>query len=371
MRYPVHWVAHSASPYNAHLFRALAADPTIELTVHYMHGPPADHPWRGRMTVGYPSHQCTRVAGICWDLVHLAAQDSQSLVVTGNWSEPTILLSLSLLAARRRPFVMWTGTPDMAKRRNPVKAHLRLAWLQRMFAGAARVMGTGVPALMNLARMGCPSDKLVNFPLFVPLNGLGPPRESARESADPRTLRLISVGRVIHQIKGHDIAVRALAEARELSGRDTFEYRIAGSGRDLEALRRQAHQLGLDDRVNFLGWLEPERVYDLYRDSDILLHPSRVDAFGAAVLEAMAAGLVVLGSEATAAVRDRIRHGENGFVHPTGNVDELARQIGHLLKHPGIIPEIGHQARRTAEEWPVERGVHIIKSILADIHVRR
>jgi glycosyltransferase involved in cell wall biosynthesis len=91
-----------------------------------------------------------------------------------------------------------------------------------------------------------------------------------------------------------------------------------------------------------------------------------VDRFGAAVLEAMAAGLVVLGSEATAAVRDRIRHGENGFVHRTGDVDELARQIGALLTHPELIRRIGQEARRTAEEWPVERGVQIIKSILAE-----
>src|SRR5574341_737228 len=50
MRYPVHWVAHSASPYNAHLFKALAADPAIDLTVHFMHGVPADRPWQGQMT---------------------------------------------------------------------------------------------------------------------------------------------------------------------------------------------------------------------------------------------------------------------------------------------------------------------------------
>jgi glycosyltransferase involved in cell wall biosynthesis len=366
MRYPVHWVSHSASPYNAYLFRALAADPAVDLTVHFMHGQVAGHPWRTPLTVGYRSHVCSRAGGICWDLVRLATTNQRSLLVTGNWSDPTMLLSLTLLAARGRPFVMWTDAPHMAKKRNPIKAHLRQAWLRCMFARAARVMGTGAPALTGLAQMGCGREKLVNFPYFVPLDPLTKFAGSSREACETRPLKFVSVGTVINSIKGHDVAVAAIAKARDLTGRNNFEYRIAGSGVDLDALRRQVHQLGLNDRVTFLGWLEPEQVEDLYHDSDILIHPSRKDAFSAAVLEAMAAGLVVLGSEATAAVRDRIRHGENGFIHRTGDVDELASQIAHLLQHPGTIHPLGCQARRTAEEWPVERGVEIVKSLLAE-----
>jgi len=368
-RLPVHWVSHSASPYNAYLFRALAAEPAVELTVHYMHGNPADRPWKDRMTDGYSSHQCWRLAGVCWDLVRLAMTDRQSLFVTGNWSEPTILLSLTLLAMRRRPFVIWAATPDIRKRRNPVKAHLRRIWLRLMFARAARVMGIGAPALAELAQMGCPMNKMVNLPLFVPLHPSLHCGRPAVRLGELSPLKLISVGRIIHSIKGHDIAVAALAKARDLTGRENFQYRIAGTGADLDALRLQVRQLDLEDRVTFLGWLEPEQVQDLYRDSHVLLHPSRIDATGAAVLEAMAAGLVVLGSESAGAVRDRIRHGENGFVHRTGDVDELASQIAHLLQHPGKIHPLGCQARRTAEEWPVGRGVHIIKSILAEIYV--
>jgi glycosyltransferase involved in cell wall biosynthesis len=80
----------------------------------------------------------------------------------------------------------------------------------------------------------------------------------------------------------------------------------------------------------------------------------------------MAAGLVVLGSDATGAVLDRIRHGENGFIHRSGDVDQLAEQIGDLFLHPEILQDVGCRARLTAEQWPVGRGVQTIKSILAE-----
>lgn len=84
-----------------------------------------------------------------------------------------------------------------------------------------------------------------------------------------------------------------------------------------------------------------------------------------AVLEAMAAGMVVLGSAASGSVRDRVANGVNGFIHSAGNVQELADQIVNLMKNPGNISMIGERARQTAEQWPASRGVTIIQSILS------
>jgi glycosyltransferase involved in cell wall biosynthesis len=72
------------------------------------------------------------------------------------------------------------------------------------------------------------------------------------------------------------------------------------------------------------------------------------------VLEAMASGMVVVGSSATAAVADRIVDGVNGLVHEPGDVAELAEKLARIDFAMGLA------ARRTAEAWPLTRAREIL-----------
>jgi glycosyltransferase involved in cell wall biosynthesis len=172
-----------------------------------------------------------------------------------------------------------------------------------------------------------------------------------------------SSGRLEINLKGYDIALKSLSRARDLSGSNNFEYHLAGAGPDEERLKNLAAGLGLMDQVRFRGWLESNELVELLHRCDVFIHPALYDPFPVAVLEAMAAGAVVLGSDASGSVRDRIVDGVNGFVHSAGNVQQLARQIANLMENPGRISMIGERARQTAEEWPALRGVAIIESI--------
>jgi UDP-glucose:(heptosyl)LPS alpha-1,3-glucosyltransferase len=100
-------------------------------------------------------------------------------------------------------------------------------------------------------------------------------------------------------------------------------------------------------------------------NSDICLHPALFDPYPNAVMEAMACGLLVLGSDATGVVVDRIVDGINGFSHPAARVDILAEQIARALVSPDLIREIGLNARRTAEEWPIDRAHQILSHVLS------
>lgn len=366
MRYRLNWICHSPSPYTAYLFRTLAADPAIDLSVYFTRPAITSHPWRAQLTEGYRSRMYRRAAGLDWGVLRLAAADRRSLLVAGGWNEPTIQFALTLRMIQRLPFVVWTSMPHLARKRHPLKASLRSTWLRLVFWHAARVMGTGAPALASLAQMGCPVQKLANLPHFVDLDAYRRPAPIPRDFDLSRPVKCISIGRVVNSMKGHDVAIAAFAKAQRLAGWEDCEFHLAGSGQDFAALQQQAHDMGLGDRVRFLGWLEADQVRELCRSSHVLIHPSRTDPYGAAVVEAMAAGLVVLGSDATGAVLDRIRHGENGFIHRSGDVDQLAEQIGDLFLHPEILQDVGCRARLTAEQWPVGRGVQTIKSILAE-----
>jgi glycosyltransferase involved in cell wall biosynthesis len=102
---------------------------------------------------------------------------------------------------------------------------------------------------------------------------------------------------VLNWLKGHDVAIRALARASAATGQP-FRHSVAGTGPDGERLRTLAADLGVADSVRLLGWTEPEDLRALTRSADALIHPSPTpDPFPNAVLEGMAAGMVVFGSD--------------------------------------------------------------------------
>ncbi|MCJ7785102.1 MAG: glycosyltransferase family 4 protein [Desulfobacterales bacterium] len=362
-RYRLHWLSWQPTPYNDFLFRTLAADQEFDLIIHFRDKVVASHPWQSNFGKGYRCRYYYRVLGVDWYILATALRERGAFFIIAGWDHPTAILLINLLSLIGRRFALWTDTPDISRKRSPLFAFLRSRWLKWVFRRANKVMGTGRPGVDALREMGVAQTKLVIFPFYLDLRAFE--REIVPPSNDKiLPVRFISSGRIKNSIKGHDVALRALAVASQRSER-SFEYCIAGTGPDERELRDLCIQLGIDKYVKFAGWLEPDELRSLYLTADILIHPSPVhDPFPNAVLEAMAAGLVVLGSDVSGSVEDRIEHGINGFTHPAGNVQVLAEQIKYLLKNSKKIAEMGRKARETAERWPIEQGIKTIKALL-------
>jgi glycosyltransferase involved in cell wall biosynthesis len=333
--------------------------------VHYRYESLASHPWQTPLRTGYESRIQRRFLGVDTRLVRFAVLERASVFVLGGWSDATSVIVLAILIVLRRRYILWTDTPDISRNRRPTVSLARHFVLRFGFRAAHAIMGTGRPAIEALRRMGAPSDKLVNFPYWIELelSDTQPRRDAPRGSV----LRFVSSGRVINSLKGHDIAIRSLAKVYRRNGSRDFEYLIAGTGPDLARIEALAMELRISDKVKCLGWVEPSQLTRLFLGSDVLIHPSPIhEPYGVAVIEAMAAGLVVLASDATGAGIDRIEHGVNGFIHVAGSESQLADQIAWLCNHPEEIATLKHRARLTAEEWPVSRGVETIKRLLLD-----
>ena len=161
------------------------------------------------------------------------------------------------------------------------------------------------------------------------------------------------------RIKGQEIALQAFARCRREAD-IPLGLLIAGEGPERQNLESLVHNLGLDKSVAFLGWQEPEEMDAVYLASDIVVHPARVEPHGLVILETMNWSKVIIGSDSCGASADRIIHGLNGFSFPSGDVDELTRIMLDPVHHPAKLLEIGAQARKTAEAWPVQRGVEIV-----------
>jgi len=356
-RLPVLWLCWQPTPYNNLLFRSLSADPRLDLTVHFICPVLSSHPWQSVTPAGFSFRYFRKVCGIDWHLIKSALSDRKHMFVVAGWHDPTMQFVSLILALRRRPFLLWTDTPNVTRRRGRAKAAIRTRWLRWLFSKATTVMGTGRTALSTLEDMGCPGEKLVNLPYFVDLDVFTP---SARCSADAARI-YGSSGRLSDE-KGYDLALQALA--RVYAGRlDAFVYRIAGIGPDAHLLQEKAKELGIAHRVEFLGWLEPDGLPDFYNSLDVFLHPARYEPYGVAVLEAMASGKIVIGSDAAGVVIDRIHSGINGFVHRSGDAVDLALRIEEIGRDWNNMERIRKAARVATEAWPVSRGVDLVASI--------
>jgi len=104
---------------------------------------------------------------------------------------------------------------------------------------------------------------------------------------------------------------------------------IAGSGEDEEKLKLTAKSYGLADRVNFLGHIDHFHLPRVLKTADVFVRASRSEGFGNVFVEAMAAGLPVVGTTVGGIV-DFIKDRETGLLVPPDNARELAQSISEL-----------------------------------------
>lgn len=352
----LHWTCWQPTPYNDLLFASLARTPGVDLLVHFREPVVASHPWRTQLAKGYASRVFRTRFGLDWTLVRLAARERNATFVFGGWETPTALIAMLLAMVRGVPYLVWTDTPDEAARRTVLKHWIRRWWLTRVFNHALAIMGTGGPAVAALQAMGCDPGKLRNLPYSIDLQAIVPQQLQGL----PPQPRYLSSGR-LHHAKGYDLALRALARVHADRG---FTYAIAGIGPERAELEHLADELGISDRVRFLGWLEPRAMLEFYRSGDIFLHPARREPYGVTVLEAMAAGLAVVASDATSAAVDRISDGRNGFLHAAEDHEALAAAICRALHDRNALMGVRAEARLTAERWPLSKAVTIVREAL-------
>ena len=107
-------------------------------------------------------------------------------------------------------------------------------------------------------------------------------------------LRVLYVGR-LSAAKNVDVLLSAVAELRKQNL--DLELLIVGDGLERPALEAQVRQLGISDRVEFSGGVDFDRVHDFYEQSDVLVLASETEGWPKAITEAMAFGLICIGSD--------------------------------------------------------------------------
>jgi hypothetical protein len=124
---------------------------------------------------------------------------------------------------------------------------------------------------------------------------------------------------------------------------------VVGDGAGRPELEAHARRLALDGAVRFLGWVDPDRLADLYGAAGIFALPSRQEGFGFVYVEAMAAGLPIVAARARA-TPEVVRDDVEGLLCPYGDVSALTGALIRLIGDRELRDALVANGRRRVEE---------------------
>lgn len=245
------------------------------------------------------------------------------------------------------------------------QAQVAQCWMSRAASLMPRVDGTlnlgrlgGYYALKNFTRMhwlvgatddlarhirdgGHPAERTAVIPNFV--NPAKPEdlqcSQRLRQQLRLEGKKVLFTPARLHGVKGLDTAIAALTQLPE-----QYVYIIAGQGPEEASLQQQVTQLGLQQRVHFVGWTD--NISQYCHISDLFIVPSRHEPFGSVLLEAWSHQLPLVSSDSQGASAIT-RHEDNALIFPKDDSAALVRHIMRLADDEALRQQLIHNGYAT------------------------
>jgi glycogen(starch) synthase len=158
--------------------------------------------------------------------------------------------------------------------------------------------------------------------------------------------RLLCLGRLVVQ-KGFDLAVTAFASIADRF--PNARLIVAGDGHERSALKYQVAELGLENVVDFIGWVSPDKVFALINSSTMVLMPSRWEGLPSVVLQAAMMARPVVATRVSG-LSEVVVHEDTGLLIDPEDKNALAESIAWLLDHPESATRMGQAARSRVQD---------------------
>ena len=178
----------------------------------------------------------------------------------------------------------------------------------------------------HIIQDGWPSDRTVMISNFGMLQTTKPIRRQEFQTPEDAYV-LLALGR-LHYSKGFDTLLAALTKLP-----DNAYIWLAGSGEEETMLREIAVELGVSERVRFLGWRSDQAA--MFSACDVCVVPSRHEPLSNVIVEAWTIGIPVVATSAEGPSW-LIQNGENGLLSPIDNAEALAHNLNSLIADPEL-----------------------------------
>jgi glycosyltransferase involved in cell wall biosynthesis len=215
--------------------------------------------------------------------------------------------------------------------------------------------------------LGCPEKRITVVPNGVDLscfNGNLNPFAMRKELSIGDEPLVVTASRLIKR-KNPNLLISAFAKVLKVV--PDAKLVIAGSGREQDNLSRQVKGLNIANSVFMAGELSKERVAQLMAAADVFVLPSKMESFGLALLEASAAGVPVVCSNA-GGVPEVFQDGFNALLYPPGDDIAMAKAIIRLIQDRELAKTISANAvatsRRFTWEIAAERTLRVYEEVL-------
>lgn len=158
---------------------------------------------------------------------------------------------------------------------------------------------------------------------------------------------VLSVGE-LNENKNQQVIIRAIAQLND----PAIHYILCGKGDRRQYLETLAMELGVQDRVHFLGYRKD--VVDICAQADVFVHPVRREGLGLAPLEAMYCGLPLVASN-TRGIRDYTTQGKSGFLCDSEDVTGYKEAIRQLKENPALRNDCGLYNKEAVKAFLLEQ----------------
>ena len=350
------------------VFNELARRAQLDFRVFYLRRMPYGRLWEYSPTIEH-DHCFIREVRLRRHLYLspglLAAVDAfaPTLTVITQYTTPAGQRLMYRETIRRRPWVLWAERPVMRYVEAPVIRPEALRRLAHRTAhlpirlGAREIWAVGSVACAEYRRIVGARRSVRNVPHFSDLDRFIEAGQGRRSHGRARFL----FSGALSFRKGADLVVEATD--RLLSEGAELELHVLGAGQ--LAPRFETLRSRWPARVALHGFRQLDEVPPYYANADVLLFPSRFDAWGMTVPEGMAAGLLPIASREAGAAVDMIRDGVDGIlISPVGPEPLIGAMRTCLAMAPGALATRGARAREIATGYGHRAGASTLQAEL-------
>lgn len=142
---------------------------------------------------------------------------------------------------------------------------------------------------------------------------------------------------------------------------------MVGEGPEKEPAEWLCEELGIEDKVKFLG--KSSEIDKILCFSDLFLLPSETESFGLAALEAMASGVPVISSN-TGGIPEVNEHGVSGYLSQVGAIEDMAKNALKILKDDQTLGKFKAQAKAAAQQFDIHTIVPFYEAVYKDALVK-
>ncbi len=245
-------------------------------------------------------------------------------VIHAHWVVPAGLIALLAGWVCRKPVVVTAHGSDIlvVAGRNSL-----MRWLVRFVLRHADAVTSVAEHLTDvIVDMGIPRDRILTFPMSVPTESFSP-GGPVLEEWNAETV--IFSNRSLYPI--YDVKTLVKAAPKILLEYPNAKVVIAGEGPDAEDLASLVRELGVAERVQFIGAIPHDEMPEYLRGASVYVSTALSDGASVSLLEAMACGTFPVVAD-IAANREWIKDGKNGLLFPAEDPDALASKITESLK---------------------------------------